>query len=423
MWGALAAKRGVIATVERIVDDIRPWSHLVAVPAHRVLAVTEAPMGAHPGGLFSRDTPVDPYGEDLDFWTEAGAISHAGGEAFDDWIRHWVLDPVDQADYVSRIDPERIALLRRRAEPDSWQDDEAANPPDLDAPVNAWERAAAYGAAYLADRVLATEADAVLAGAGVANLAAWLAVEVARRQGSDCVLTAELGLWGYEPTPADPFVFNHRSFPSATMMGDVDQVLGMLVGSPGTTLLACLGAAQIDRFGNINSTVIGDRTFLVGSGGGNDVATAADEVVVMSTLTSRRLVAEVPYITSPGVQVRAFVTDLGVFEKQDDGVLGLVAGRGRARERSTSGWRPSASVARGTSQCPTTWSSSIRPTRPTSSASGIGTRWDAFSAPTPEPPPVSTTAVPRTRRRRRRTRNGPELRRVQADMAPQRSES
>ena len=129
VWGALAAKRGVIATVERIVDDIRPWSHLVAVPAHRVLAVTEAPMGAHPGGLFSRDTPVDPYGEDLDFWTEAGAISHAGGEAFDDWIRHWVLDPVDQADYVSRIDPERIALLRRRAEPDSWQDDEAANPP------------------------------------------------------------------------------------------------------------------------------------------------------------------------------------------------------------------------------------------------------------------------------------------------------
>ena len=136
-------------------------------------------MGAHPGGLFSRDTPVDPYGEDLDFWTEAGAISHAGGEAFDDWIRHWVLDPVDQADYVSRIDPERIALLRRRAEPDSWQDDEAANPPDLDAPINAWERAAAYGAGYLADRVLATEADARSGGrrgrqpGGVAGGRAW----------------------------------------------------------------------------------------------------------------------------------------------------------------------------------------------------------------------------------------------------------
>ena len=56
----------------------------------------------------------------------------------------------------------------------------------------------------------------------------------------------------------------------------------------------------------------------------------------MSTLTSRRLVAEVPYITSPGVRVRAFVTDLGVFEKQDDGVLGLVAvapGAGTVDER------------------------------------------------------------------------------------------
>src|SRR5882724_6066325 len=35
VWGALAARRGVIVTVERIVDDVRPWSHLVRIPAHR----------------------------------------------------------------------------------------------------------------------------------------------------------------------------------------------------------------------------------------------------------------------------------------------------------------------------------------------------------------------------------------------------
>jgi acyl CoA:acetate/3-ketoacid CoA transferase beta subunit len=108
------------------------------------------------------------------------------------------------------------------------------------------------------------------------------------------------------------------------MLGDADQVLGALVSGPGTTLLACLGAAQIDRHANINSTVIGDTTFLVGSGGGNDVASSADEVVVMSTLTSRRAVAEVPYITSPGARVRAFVTDLGTFERVD-GELVLTA--------------------------------------------------------------------------------------------------
>jgi acyl CoA:acetate/3-ketoacid CoA transferase beta subunit len=323
VWGALAARRGAIVTVERVVDDIRPWSHLVRIPAHRVLAVAEAPMGAHPGGLFARDTPVEAYGEDLAFWSEARDASR--GEGFDDWIRHWVLEPRDQAAYLARLGEDRTAALRRRAAPDSWRSDQDAHPPDLAAPLGAWELAAAFGARYLAGRIATTGADAVLAGAGVANLAAWLAVRRAREQGADTVLTAELGLWGYEPTPADPFVFNHRSFPTATMLGDSDQVLGMLAGNPGTTLLACLGAAQIDRHGNINSTVVPGRFFLVGSGGGNDVTSTADEVVVMATMTSRRTVETCPYITSPGTRVRAFVTDLGIFEKGPDGTFVLTA--------------------------------------------------------------------------------------------------
>ncbi len=323
VWGALAARRGVVATVDRVVDDIRPWSHLVQVPAHRVLAVAETPLGAHPGGLFARDLPVEPYGEDLEFWAEARAASH--GDGYDRWIEEWVLGPATQEAYVERLGPDRVAGLRRRAEPDSWRDDEAAHPPDLAAEPVPWEIAAVHGARYLADRVIALDADAVLAGAGVANLAAWLAVDLAHRRGSHAVLAAELGLWGYRPTPADPFIFNHRSFPTATMLGDAEQVLGALVGGPGTTLLACLGAAQIDRHGNINSTVIGDSVFLVGSGGGNDVASAADEVVVMSTLTRRRAVADVPYVTSPGVRVRALVTDLALFERDAEDELALVA--------------------------------------------------------------------------------------------------
>src|SRR5215204_2201331 len=38
VWGALGATRGAIVTVEKVVDDIRPWAHLVRIPAHRVLA-------------------------------------------------------------------------------------------------------------------------------------------------------------------------------------------------------------------------------------------------------------------------------------------------------------------------------------------------------------------------------------------------
>ena len=323
VWGALAARRGVVATVDRVVDDIRPWSHLVQVPAHRVLAVAETPMGAHPGGLFARDLPVDAYGEDLEFWSDARAASH--GDGYDAWIEEWVLGPATQEAYLERLGTARIDRLRRRASADSWRADEALHPPDLEAEPVPWEIAAVHGARYLADRVMALGADAVLAGAGVANLAAWLAVDLAHAQGSSVVLAAELGLWGYRPTPADPFIFNHRSFPTATMLSDAESVLGGLVSGPGTTLLACLGAAQIDRHGNINSTVVGDAVFLVGSGGGNDVASTADEVVVMSTLTRRRAVADVPYVTSPGHRVRAFVTDLGLFERDDSGELALTA--------------------------------------------------------------------------------------------------
>jgi acyl CoA:acetate/3-ketoacid CoA transferase alpha subunit len=322
VWGALAARRGVIVTAERIVDDVRPWSHLVRVPAHRVLAVVECPMGAHPGGVYTGDLPVDGYGEDYDFWVDARAATRAGDDEYDAWIREWVLDVETQEQWLDRLGSARIARLRAKAAPDSWRTDADAYPPDLELPANAWEHAAVWGARYLAERVRATNANAVLAGAGVANLSAWLGVQLARDAGSDVQLTAEIGLWGYDATIADPFVLNHRNFPTATMLGDAQMVLGALVGGSGTTTIGCLGGAQIDRFGNINSTQVVPRPFLVGSGGGNDVASVAAENVVVATLTKQRTVADCSYITSPGTHVRALVTDLGLFEKVD-GVLAL----------------------------------------------------------------------------------------------------
>ncbi len=313
VWGALAARRGAIVTVERVVDDLRPWSHLVRIPAHRVLAVCEVPLGAHPGGLFTGDLPVDGYGEDYDFWVDVRAASRSG--AFDEWIREWVLDVQTQHDWLARLGPERVTALRDKAAPDSWKADEQRFPPDADSPPNRWELAAVSGARHLRERVLALDADAVLAGAGVANLSAWLGVAQARAEGSAVQLTAEIGLWGYEPTPADPFVLNHRNFPRSSMLADAGMVLGALVGGPGTTTVACLGGAQIDRHGNINSTLVPDGPFLVGSGGGNDVSSVAAESVVVATLTPARTPSECGYVTSPGRTVRAVVTDLGVLEK------------------------------------------------------------------------------------------------------------
>jgi acyl CoA:acetate/3-ketoacid CoA transferase alpha subunit/acyl CoA:acetate/3-ketoacid CoA transferase beta subunit len=315
VWGALAARRGAIVTVERVVDDLRPWAHLVRIPAHKVLAVCEVPLGAHPGGLSTGDLPVDGYGEDYEFWVEARAASR--GDDYDEWIRTWVLDVDGQDAYLERLGTERVVALRAKADPDSWQADVEAYPVDVDAPPNRWELAAVWGARHLADRVEALGAHAVLAGAGVANLAAWLGVQQARERGSDVQLTAEIGLWGYDPVPGDPFVLNHRNFPRSTMLGDAAMVLGTIVGGPGTTTIACLGGAQVDRLGNINSTLIPDGPFLVGSGGGNDVASVAAESVVVATLTPQRTPAECGYITSPGRSVRALVTDLGLLEKPD----------------------------------------------------------------------------------------------------------
>jgi acyl CoA:acetate/3-ketoacid CoA transferase beta subunit len=93
----------------------------------------------------------------------------------------------------------------------------------------------------------------------------------ARAAGGSVRLTAELGLWDYTPTPADPYIFNHRVFPRTAMLADASTVLGMVVGGPGTTTIGCLGAAEVDQHGNLNSTRLADGRVLVGSGGANDV--------------------------------------------------------------------------------------------------------------------------------------------------------
>jgi acyl CoA:acetate/3-ketoacid CoA transferase beta subunit len=109
------------------------------------------------------------------------------------------------------------------------------------------------------------------------------------------------------------------------MLGDAGLVLGTLVGGPGTTTVACLGGAQVDRVGNINSTLVPGGPFLVGSGGGNDVASVAAEALVVAILTPDRTPSECGYVTSPGRAVRALVTDLGTLEKADDDELVLTA--------------------------------------------------------------------------------------------------
>jgi acyl CoA:acetate/3-ketoacid CoA transferase alpha subunit/acyl CoA:acetate/3-ketoacid CoA transferase beta subunit len=333
LWGAWAARRGVVATVERVLDDIEGLGHRVRVPAHRVLAVVEAPYGAHPGGCYAPGLPVRSYGEDVAHWS--AAADAAGRDEFDRYVEEWVLGPATHQEYLARVGESQLSWLEGRSDPMSWKADSDATPIVEDPEFTQWETAASLAAREVERVVAAVGADAVLAGAGVANLAAWVGVARARAAGRRVLLTAELGLWGYEPTPADPYIFNQRVFPSTPYLSDASSVLGMVIGGPGTTTVGCLGAAEVDRNGCLNSTELAGGRFLVGSGGANDVASRATACVVVTLARPERLPAEVAYVTSPGQRVVSVVTDKGVL-RRDDGVLRLAAvpgGEGPVGER------------------------------------------------------------------------------------------
>src|SRR5438105_796034 len=93
VYGALAARRGAIVTVERIVDPsaIRSHSHLVRLPSSAVAAVVEAPLGGHPGGLYTGGlggelASIEPYGDDYEFWADIRRAARDAA-AMDAWIK------------------------------------------------------------------------------------------------------------------------------------------------------------------------------------------------------------------------------------------------------------------------------------------------------------------------------------------------
>jgi glutaconate CoA-transferase subunit B len=81
------------------------------------------------------------------------------------------------------------------------------------------------------------------------------------------------------------------------------ETLGLMLQG-GHVDVGFLGAAQIDAYGNINTTYIGSfekpTVKLPGSGGGNDIASSAKRVVVIMTHEKRKMVTKLDYLTSPG---------------------------------------------------------------------------------------------------------------------------
>ena len=331
--GRLGGRRGVVATVERIVDDLEGLGHRVRVPGHRVLSVVEAPFGAHPGGCYAPGLPVRSYGEDIAHWSAAADAASKG--ELDVYVRDWVLGPKTHEDYLSRIGTERLRWLEGRSDPMSWKADADAHPIVEDPGVTKWEQAASLGAREVEKVVDLVGADAVLAGAGVANLAAWVAVGRARAAGVVSCSPPSSACGVMSPRRPIRTFSTSGSLPPTPYLSDASAVLGMVIGGPGTTTVGCLGAAEVDRDGNLNSTELAGGRFLVGSGGANDVASRATACVVVTLARPERLPETVAYVTSPGPRVVSVVTDKGILRRAD-GVLRVAAvpaGDGSLEER------------------------------------------------------------------------------------------
>ncbi|MBL7203736.1 MAG: hypothetical protein ISS63_05315 [Desulfobacteraceae bacterium] len=323
IYGVFASRKGAIVTVEKIVstDFIRQNSHLVRLPGSLVRSVSEVPMGAHPSGLNSQGlSGVDSYSEDIPFYVELRKAAK-DIDALDAWIKEWILSCKDRKDYFAKLGSKRVHLLKGRSHQNAWFYDLNSRIPDISTKptISPLERAVLASTEIISNKIRRGPCKLILAGAGLASLAAWVAIYGLKEEGTEAELMSELGFFGFSPRPGEPFLFNLSNIPTCKELGSILTLLGILVPNRGTACLGTLSAAQVDKFGNLNTTVIPEKKMLLtGSGGANDVMSAARDVVVIMPQSKKRFIEKLPFITSPGSAAGTLVSTLGIFEKLGD---------------------------------------------------------------------------------------------------------
>ena len=328
VYGALAAKHGVILTVHKLVDAdfVRRHSHLVRIPAEKVVAVCEVPYGSHPYGNYATGIPeLRAYANDYPFMTEHRSAQNSA-ERYDEWLERWVYEPGSAQGYLDRLGADRLDALEYLAGAETWREEleHHGEALDHDVPATPVEEMIVQAARRTVARARDGGFDLVLSGVGQAALAAWLASHLASEQGVEFALAAETGMYGHDPRPADPFLVNYRNMPTTTLLSDVFETLGLHACGGNNRCLTTLGAGQLDKHGNVNSSWNADGTFIVGSGGANDLANASGELLIVAAQRKGAFREKVDFVTSPGTRVATVVSTMGVFEKRD-GELVLTA--------------------------------------------------------------------------------------------------
>ncbi|HWI21194.1 MAG TPA: CoA-transferase [Baekduia sp.] len=171
-------------------------------------------------------------------------------------------------------------------------------------------------------------AKVVFIGVGKPSTAAILSRAV---HNPDLCLVYESGTIGAKPYRIPLSIGDGELAETADLVVSVTEMFNYWI-QPGRVDVAFLGAAQIDRFANLNSTVIGDydspKTRLPGAGGAPEIAGGCGEVVVIAPHNTRTLVERLDFVTTVGFGTgqdraalgfkgagpTAVVTDLGVLE-------------------------------------------------------------------------------------------------------------
>jgi glutaconate CoA-transferase, subunit B len=159
----------------------------------------------------------------------------------------------------------------------------------------------------------------------------------------DLVLVYESGTIGAKPYRIPLSIGDGELAETADATVSVPEMFNYWI-QPGRIQVAFLGAAQVDRHANLNSTVIGDyahpKTRLPGAGGAPEIATGCEEVVVIAPHSPRTFVPELDFLTTTGARTTQVITDLGVLEPRD-GELTLTAvhpGVTADQAREATGW-------------------------------------------------------------------------------------
>lgn len=155
------------------------------------------------------------------------------------------------------------------------------------------------------------DGELAIFGVGLSMLAGYFAK---KNHAPNLTAFTEGGVYGSTPVGGLPWgIEDNRISANATSFTNAIDALCMLVAS-GKVDNAVLGAAQVDKYGNINTTGIWEngqqpwkvgkytlpKTRLNGSGGANEIAIGAKKYIIMAQHQKKRFVEKVDYISSPG---------------------------------------------------------------------------------------------------------------------------